>query len=138
MTVTLVSVHELAKLMNLTSARRVQQLEKQGVIEKEERGKYDAVRCLSMYVAYLNKWRSPAEIPCSADDLALFLDLTKKQINYLSKIGVIPTVEHGHFDLATGIQSYLSFIRKNYLDEQKKQGRKAPWQRPLFNDTDKN
>ena len=137
MTVTLVSVHELAKLMNL-SPRRVQQLAKEGIIAKEFLGKYNAVVCLSMYVVHLDKWRSAADIPCSADDLASFLDLTKKQILYLSKIGVIPTVEHGHFDLATGIRSYLSFIKKNYLDEQRKQSRKTPWQRPLFNDTDKN
>ncbi len=47
-------VSTIAKLFNLTE-RRVQQLAKEGVIPKPEKGKYDLVGCVRGYVAYLQE-----------------------------------------------------------------------------------
>ena len=125
------TVNNLARLMSLTP-RRVQQLAKAGIIAQAGRGGYDIVRCLAMYVAYLEEWRAAAKIPCSSEDLAHFLGLTKRQILYLTRIKIIPVIVPGRYDLATGVQAYLSFIKKNYKEEKKRQGRRAPWQPPLF------
>jgi hypothetical protein len=110
--------------------RRVQQLAKAGIIEKAGRGGYDVVRCLAMYVAYLGEWRSAAEIPCSREDLARFLGLRKEQIVYLTSNGIIPPIARGRYDLATGIQAYLVFIRKQYSEGAVGRGKKAPWRCP--------
>lgn len=45
-------VSTIAKLFNLTE-RRVQQLAKDGIIPKAERGKYDLVGCVRGYIKYL-------------------------------------------------------------------------------------
>lgn len=56
-------VATIAKLFNLTE-RRVQQLAKEGVIPKPEKGKYDLIGCVRGYIAYLQErafgkpWRS--------------------------------------------------------------------------------
>ncbi len=106
-------------------------LTKEGTIAKAQRGGYDIIRCLAMYVAHLSQWRSAAEIPCSAADLARFLGLTKKQILYLSKIGAVPAIAPGRYDLASGIQAYLAYIRKVFAEGGvEKSGRKAPWRCP--------
>ena len=124
------TVNNLARLMSLTP-RRVQQLAKAGIIAQAGRGGYDIVRCLAMYVAYLEEWRAAAKIPCSSEDLAHFLGLTKRQILYLSRNGIIPAIAPGRFDLAAGIQSYLSFIKEKYTEGSiERRGRKAPWQCP--------
>ncbi len=47
-------VSTIAKLFNLTE-RRVQQLAKEGVIPKPEKGKYDLVSCVRGYIAYLQE-----------------------------------------------------------------------------------
>lgn len=47
-------VSTIAKLFNLTE-RRVQQLAKEGVIPKPEKGKYDLVGCVRGYIAYLQE-----------------------------------------------------------------------------------
>jgi hypothetical protein len=123
------SVHDLARYMGVTP-RRVQQLAKEGIIEKAGRGGYDIIRCLAMYVAYLGEWRSSAEIPCSRDDLAHFLGLRKEQILYLTGAGIIPATARGRYDLATGIQAYLGFIRQQYVEGTVGRGKKAPWRCP--------
>lgn len=108
--VVLGTVNVLAKLMNLTP-RRVQQLAKKGIIEKDERGKYDIVRSLAMYVAHLDQWRSSVEIPCSSQDLCHYFGLTRGQIAYLIRQGAIPAPRsHGHFDLAASIRGFVSFV----------------------------
>lgn len=43
----------LAKLLDLTE-RRIQQLAKQGIISKTDRGKYDLLTCVREYVRYLH------------------------------------------------------------------------------------
>jgi phage terminase Nu1 subunit (DNA packaging protein) len=47
-------VGTIAKLFNLTE-RRVQQLAKEGIIPKGERGKYDLVECVTAYIKYLQE-----------------------------------------------------------------------------------
>lgn len=106
------TVDQLAQFMNLTP-RRVQQLAKEGVIEKVRPGGYDLVRCLSMYVAYLGEWRSAAEIPCSIADLSRYFGLTQGQVSYLVRRGIIPPpLSHGHFDLALAVRHFVSFVHK--------------------------
>ena len=46
------TVKELKKYLDL-SERRIYQLIKQGVIEKEESGDYDLLKCLHSYINYL-------------------------------------------------------------------------------------
>lgn len=48
----LVNVMTLARLFNLTD-RRVQQLAKDGVIPKADKGKYDLIACTKSYIKYL-------------------------------------------------------------------------------------
>ena len=48
----LYSVGVIAKLLNV-SERRVQQMVKEGIIPKAERGKYDLITCVQGYVKYL-------------------------------------------------------------------------------------
>ena len=50
----LVNVITLAKLFNLTD-RRVQQLAKDGIILKAEKGKYDLISCTRSYIKYLQE-----------------------------------------------------------------------------------
>ncbi len=127
------TVHQLAELMNLTPMR-VQQLAQEGIIERDRRGQYDIVKCLSMYISYLKKWRSAAEIPCNIEDLARFLGLTKLQVRYLVDNNFISKarVGHGLFDLATGIREYIDFLRENYQagGSSCQRGKKAPWRPP--------
>ena len=63
----LYSVGVIAKLLNVTE-RRVQQLTKEGIIPKAERGKYDLVPCVQGYVKYLQ-------------DLAFGRDIVPADIN---------------------------------------------------------
>jgi hypothetical protein len=49
-----VDVSQVASLLNLTP-RRVQQLAKEGVIPKPERGRYQIAGCVRGYIAYLQK-----------------------------------------------------------------------------------
>ena len=44
----------IARFLNLTE-RRVQQLARDGIIPKAEKGKYDLVRCVQNYVRYLQE-----------------------------------------------------------------------------------
>ncbi len=44
----------IARFLNLTE-RRVQQLARDGIIPKAEKGKYDLVRCVQQYVRYLQE-----------------------------------------------------------------------------------
>ena len=44
----------IAKFLNLTE-RRVQQLARDGIIPKPEKGKYDLIRCVQKYVHYLQE-----------------------------------------------------------------------------------
>jgi len=125
-----VNIETLSRMLDI-GARRVQQLAKEGILRKNSRGDYNLTESLLSYVKHLKAWRSPAEIPCDADDLAAYLGLTKGQVFYLAKIGAIPVIEHGRFDLATGIQGYLAFIREQYTKgHDGKAGRRAPWQSP--------
>ena len=48
----LYSVGVIAKLLNVTE-RRVQQMVKEGIIPKAERGKYDLIPCVQGYIKYL-------------------------------------------------------------------------------------
>lgn len=50
----LVNVITLAKLFNLTD-RRVQQLAKDGIIPKADKGKYDLIICTKHYIKYLQE-----------------------------------------------------------------------------------
>jgi phage terminase Nu1 subunit (DNA packaging protein) len=47
-----VPVTTLARLFNLTE-RRVQQLSRDGIISKPEKGKYDLIACVQSYIKYL-------------------------------------------------------------------------------------
>ncbi len=49
-----VPVSTLAKLFNLTE-RRVQQLARDGVIPKPEKGRYDLIACVQAYIKYLQE-----------------------------------------------------------------------------------
>ena len=125
-----VNVETLAKMLDLTP-RRIQQLAKEDILKKDGRGDYSLTESLLSYVKHLEVWRAPAAIPCDADDLARFIGLTKGQVFYLAKHGVIPVIAHGRFDLETGIKGYLAYIREQYkAGNTGKAGRHAPWQPP--------
>lgn len=125
-----VNVDAISQMLDLTP-RRIQQLAKEGTLKKDGRGDYNLIESLLSYVKHLEAWRAPAEIPCNADDLGQYLGLTKGQIFYLAKHGVIPVIAHGRFDLAAGIKGYLAYIREQYKEGNTgKAGRRAPWQPP--------
>lgn len=48
------SISTICKMLDLTD-RRVQQLAKEGIIPKAERGKYDLVQCVRAYIHYLRE-----------------------------------------------------------------------------------
>lgn len=54
------SVATIAKLLNITE-RRVQQLAKENVIPKADKGKYDLVGCIQGYITYLQNVISQGE-----------------------------------------------------------------------------
>jgi len=131
-----VNVETLSRMLGLTE-RRIQQLAKENTLKKDGRGDYNLTESLLSYVKHLEAWRAPADIPCNADDLARFLGLTKGQVFYLAKNDVIPVIDHGRFDLATGIQGYLAYIREQYTEGNTgKAGRRAPWQPPSISELD--
>jgi hypothetical protein len=47
-----VPAHKLAQALNLTE-QRVHQLVKEGVLRKEGRGQFDAIKCIRAYIRYL-------------------------------------------------------------------------------------
>lgn len=131
-----VNVEALSQMLDLTP-RRIQQLAKEGTLIKDGRGDYNLVASLLSYVKHLEAWRAPAEIPCNADDLGRYLGLTKGQVFYLAKHGVIPVIAHGRFDLESGIKGYLAYIREQYKEGNTgKAGRRAPWQPPSLAELD--
>lgn len=59
-----VSVGTLAELL-LIDPRRVQQLSKEGIFPKAERGRYDSVKCVHQYIRFLReqaKGRDPEKV----------------------------------------------------------------------------
>jgi len=106
------TVNDLARFMNLTP-RRIQQLAKEGIIEKDRPGGYDIIRCLSMYIAYLAEWRSAAELPCTIEGLAFYFGLTRGQVAYLIRRGILPPpISHGRFDLASAIKAFSAHVHR--------------------------
>jgi phage terminase Nu1 subunit (DNA packaging protein) len=57
-----VGVDKVAKALNVT-ARRVQQLVKEGMPPPESRGKYDLAQCMLWYIRYLQKVIEKREAP---------------------------------------------------------------------------
>jgi phage terminase Nu1 subunit (DNA packaging protein) len=70
-----VEVGQVASLLNLTP-RRVQQLAKEGVIPKAERGRYQIAGCVRGYIAFLQKTAETAQARAAQP---VFVDLQKER-----------------------------------------------------------
>ena len=92
-----VSVAVVAKLLDL-SERRIQQLVKQGILSKTDRGKYDLLTAVREYVRYLHQNNEPT----STDPEKMLpkerLDWyrgTRERTNHLKETGeLVPAVEY--------------------------------------------
>lgn len=113
-------VATIAGLLNLTE-RRVQQLAKDGIIPKAERGLYNLVGCVKAYVAYLQKMtegRMPDEVSTTAkvDKSRLItaqarkaeLEASKAEGNALDREDVQTVLNEAMTIIATGMDSQAS------------------------------
>lgn len=91
-----VSVAVVAKLLDL-SERRIQQLVRQGVLSKTDRGKYDLLLAVREYVRYLHQNNEPTskdpEEMLPKERLDWYRG-TRERTNHLKEIGeLVPAVE---------------------------------------------
>ena len=67
-----VSASELARLMNLESTRRVQQLVADEGMPKAARGRYEAQKCVLWYIRYLQRCLEKRQITYGDNDMDAF------------------------------------------------------------------
>jgi phage terminase Nu1 subunit (DNA packaging protein) len=100
-----VPAHKLAQALNLTE-QRVHQLVKEGVLRKEGRGQFDAIKCIRAYIRYLQGLLERDAVPPSEHQervrlLRVQADLKEMELSKQhSQLVAIEDVEREFNDLA--------------------------------------